>query len=71
MDRYNNLVNKATSDLTKKLSGGYNQDYIDADWEHATMMSDKYLDNINKAYEIQSLRSKMNTSISETASLKA
>lgn len=71
MDRYNNLVNKATSDLTKKLSGGYNQDYIDADWEHATMMSDKYLDNINKAYEIQSLRSKMNTSISDTASLKA
>ena len=71
LDRYNNLVNKATSDLTKKLSGGYNQDYIDADWEHATMMSDKYLDNINKAYEIQSLRSKMNTSISETASLKA
>ena len=71
LDRYNNLVNQATSDLTKKLSGGYNQDYIDADWEHATMMSDKYLDNINKAYEIQSLRSKMNTSISETASLKA
>lgn len=71
MDRYNNLVNKATSDLTKKLSGGYNQDYIDADWEHATMMSDKYLDNINKAYEIQSLRSKMNTSINDTASLKA
>ena len=71
MDRYNNLVNKATSDLTKKLSGGYNQDYIDADWEHATEMSDKYLDNINKAYEIQSLRNKMNTSISDTASLKA
>ena len=71
LDRYNNLVNQATSDLTKKLSGGYNQDYIDADWEHATEMSDKYLDNINKAYEIQSLRSKMNTSISETASLKA
>ena len=71
LDKYNNLVNQATSDLTKKLSGGYNQDYIDADWEHATEMSDKYLDNINKAYEIQSLRNKMNTSISDTASLKA
>ena len=71
LDRYNNLVNQATFDLTKKLSGGYNQDYIDADWEHATEMSDKYLDNINKAYEIQSLRNKMNTSISDTASLKA
>ena len=34
-------------------------------------MSDKYLDNINKAYEIQSLRNKMNTSISDTTSLKA
>ena len=71
LDKYNNLVNQATSDLTKKLSGGYNQDYIDADWEHATEMSDKYLDNINKAYEIQSLRNKMNTSISDTASLQA
>ena len=71
LDQYNNLVNQATSDLTKKLSGGYSQDYIDADWEHATMMSDKYLDNINKAYEIQSLRHKMNTSISDTASLQA
>lgn len=71
LDRYNNLINQATSDLTKKLSGGYNQDYIDADWEHATEMSDKYLDNINKAYEIQSLRNKMNTSISDTASLQA
>ena len=71
LDQYNNLISKAMSELNAKLSGGYNLDYLDEDWEHATDMADRYLDKLNKAYEVTTLRNKVDKSLSDMDDLEA
>jgi len=59
------------AELNAKLSGGYNLDYLDEDWEHATDMADRYLDKLNKAYEVTTLRNKVDKSLSDMDDLAA
>lgn len=60
-------------DILKKLETnitGSSLDDLEEEWDRVTESSDKYLDNVESLYEVQTLANKISNSISETSSLK-
>lgn len=55
--QYTNTVNKITSQWTKNALGN-DLDWISQEWELINRNADYYLDDVNKAYNIQKLQSK-------------
>jgi TP901 family phage tail tape measure protein len=58
-------------DLEKGVTNGLNFDLVEEEWERITDYTDKYYDDIQKAYKIQGLANKINESINNANSLKA
>ena len=69
-DAYLNDVTKTISNLDRGVWGG-DFDALKADWDYVQNRAKNYLDEITGAYKIQTLSNKIDTSISETSSLKA
>lgn len=69
-DEYINNIAKTLEDMDKAL-WGMNFDDLKEDWDYLQNKADEYLDDVEGAYQIQSLANKIDTSIAETSSLKA
>ena len=69
-DEYLNNVAKTFSDMDKALWG---MDFTDVkeDWDFIQEKADEYLDDVEGAYQIQTLANKIDNSIAEANSLKA
>ena len=69
-DEYMNTVKSIIEELEAGLTGGSSMEEISEEWDRIKEKSDKYLDNVEGLYEIQTLANKINNSIAETSSLK-
>lgn len=69
-DDYANTVDGILKNLETNLTGGKSIEEISEEWDRITEKSDKYLDNVEGLYEIQTLANKISNSIAETSSLK-
>ena len=69
-DEYLNNVAKTLSDMDQALFG-MSFDDLKEDWDFIQKKADEYLDDVEGAYQIQTLANKIDTSIAETTSLKA
>ena len=56
--QYSNTVNNITDEWIKGVTGGEDLDWIETEWELINQNADYYLDDVNKAYNIQKLQSK-------------
>ena len=66
---YLNTVNQVMSELEKALTGSSLKD-MKTEWERISAYSDKYLDDVEQAYEAQKLANKIDQSIASTSNLK-
>lgn len=69
IDTYVNAIDKIFLELEEKITGGLGMDRLKKDWDFLNNESDKYLDTINGAYEIQKLEQQMKEKIAETDDL--
>lgn len=65
IDRYQNTIKSIFNDMTDKLTGGMGLDYMQDQWDLITDRADRYLDDINRAYEITQLQSKVQDAIND------
>ena len=65
------LGDKAVDTLEQSLTGGKGFDQMEREFEFWEKEQDRYLDDVNKAYEIESLANKMNQAINEAGSISA
>lgn len=65
IDNYQNAIAKIFDDMTKQLTDGMGLDYIQDQWDLINQRADKYLDDINAAYAIQSLQSKVQDALND------
>ena len=66
---YSNTIKSILKELDTFLTGSSLKD-IKEEWERITAYSDKYLDDVEQAYEAQKLANKIDQSIASTTSLK-
>ena len=66
---YLNTIDKVLNDLEKSLTGSSLKD-MKTEWERISAYSDKYLDDVEQAYEAQKLANKIDQSIASASSLK-
>lgn len=66
---YLNTVDQILNDLEKSLTGSSLKD-MRTEWERISAYSDKYLDDVEQAYEAQKLANKIDQSIANASSLK-
>lgn len=69
-DEYANTVKKTIKELEKALTGSTLKD-VQEDWERATAAADKYKDEVEKVYELQTYANKIDKAINETDNIKA
>ena len=69
MLKYENAVNKIFDDLNNKVTNGMGLDYVAEEWELSNQAAERYLDTVNEAFAIDSLRNKYQTAIDESSSL--
>lgn len=69
MSKYENAVNKIFDDLNNKVTNGMGLDYVAEEWELSNQAAERYLDTVNEAFAIDSLRNKYQTAIDESSSL--
>ena len=69
-DEYTNTVKKTIKELEKALTGSTLKD-VQEDWERATAAADKYKDEVEKVYELQTYANKIDKAINETDNVKA
>lgn len=59
------VVTSEMNKMLKELFGGADVDWLSEQWELATRNSEKYLDDYNRAYEIQKLQLKFQEALSD------
>lgn len=69
-DKYDNAIKSTLRNLEKQLTGGRLED-VESEWERITKQADKYYDDVEKSYEIQTLANKWDKEITSTKNLKA
>ena len=69
MSKYENAINKIFDDLNNKVTNGMGLDYVAEEWELSNQAAERYLDTVNEAFAIDSLRNKYQTAIDESSSL--
>ena len=67
---YLNTIDQVLNDLEKSLTNGSSIKDMRTEWERISAYSDKYLDDVEQAYETQKLANKIDQSIANTSSLK-
>lgn len=70
-EKYLNTINEIFENLNNKVTNGLGLDYANQEWELMNQNADRYLDDINSIYEIQSLANKYQKSIDEMSSASA
>ena len=65
IDKYQNTVESIFAEMTDKLTGGMGLDYMEDQWDLINERADRYLDDINRAYEITQLQSKVQDAIND------
>ena len=70
-DKYSNGINKVFKEWEERITGGVDLDYFEDSWNRLVNLSEAYLDNINRTYEIQSLENKFIQAIDDTDSIAA
>lgn len=71
IQQYENTVAQASKTFTSTLIGNLNMEGAQYEWDNLAREEEKYLDTVNKAYELKSLENKINESINSTDSLSA
>lgn len=68
--QYENTISQIMADFERQLTGnGLGFDFMQEELDLVASNADNYLDEINKAYSLQDLRSKWNKSIDDSSSL--
>ena len=70
-DGYLNTVNKILDEVEKKIFGSGGLDAVKQQWEDIKQYSDRYYDDVEKAYEITKLTDKYNKAIKDTDDVNA
>lgn len=65
IDKYQNTIDGIFNQITNRLTDGMGLDYIQDQWDLINQRADKYLDDINSAYAIQDLQSKVQNAIND------
>ena len=65
IDKYQNTIDGIFNQITNRLTDGMGLDYIQDQWDLINQRADKYLDDINSAYAIQGLQSKVQDAIND------
>ena len=66
----NNTVNQAMDALDKSLTGGLGIDKMKEQWEDAKWYTDRYLDDVEKIYSLESLANDFNKAIINAGTLE-
>ena len=69
-DDYANTMDDILTKLEKDITGGLGLDDMREEWEEAVKESEKYYDNIERIFELETLENKFQNAIDNTASPK-
>ena len=69
-DDYANTMDDILTKLEKDITGGLGLDNMKEEWEEAVKESEKYYDNIERIFELETLENKFQNAIDNTASPK-
>lgn len=65
---YNNAIQSIFQEVNNQISGGKGLDNLKYEWDYVLEQSERYLDNVDKSYEISKLNSSINKQLSNTTS---
>ena len=70
VDQYKNGVKEVIDGMNQRVTRGYGLDYVKEEWDLVNKNADRYLDSVNRMYELDSLKSKFKDAIDNTDSIK-
>lgn len=65
---YNNAIQSIFQEVNNQISGGKGLDNLKYEWDYVLEQSERYLDNVDKSYEISKLNSSINKQLNNTTS---
>lgn len=65
---YNNAIQSIFQEVNNQISDGKGLDNLKYEWDYVLEQSERYLDNVDKSYEISKLNSSINKQLSNTTS---
>ena len=65
---YNNAIQSIFQEVNNQISNGKGLDNLKYEWDYVLEQSERYLDNVDKSYEISKLNSSINKQLSNTTS---
>lgn len=65
---YNNAIQSIFQEVNSQISNGKGLDNLKYEWDYVLEQSERYLDNVDKSYEISKLNSSINKQLSNTTS---
>ena len=65
---YNNAIQSIFQEVNNQISDGKGLDNLIYEWDYVLEQSERYLDNVDKSYEISKLNSSINKQLSNTTS---